>query len=136
MFSKEGVTSGDDDRLGVLFRTRTTDELADEHHRAITHAGVADLLVDPVVRHLDVFSEQILFWDSDTSEVHVAVLFSMETNLRTNVTALNAREPVVVFVLDLYQEGMDSVVLSLDDGLGKDYGVVGNKREFSRPVLP
>ena len=81
----------------------------------------------PAIRHLYILGEKVVLWHPDTSQVHVTVLFSVKTNFRADVASFDPRQPVVVTVFDLDQEGEHSVFFSLDGGLSKDYGIVGQE---------
>ena len=102
LFAEEGVASGYNDRLGIVFGSCTSDQLSDEHHRAVANPGVAHLSQLSLVCHLHVLSEEVVFGYSHMSEVHIPIFLGMEAYLRANVAALDARQPVIVFVFDVH----------------------------------
>ena len=135
LFPEEGVSGGDYDSLSIHFSSCTAQHFPDEHHSAITDARVAYLLVLSAVSHLHILGQHVLFGYSYVPEVHVSVLFAMETKFRADIATFNSGQPVVVFVFDRYQERMYSIVFAFDDGLSKDHSMSGDKRQLSWPVF-
>ena len=114
---------------------RAADYLSNKHHSPVAYPRVAHLLELSAVRNLDVFGEKVLLGHSHTPQIHKPVFLGVEANFRSDVSALDARQPVIVLILDLHQKGQNSVVFALDPGLRKDYGVISQERQLSRPVL-
>ena len=105
------------------------------HHGAIADSGITNDLKFSFAADLHIFVEEVILGHTDVRKEHVTVLFCMETQLRTDITTSNSRHPIVICILDLNQEGIDTFRLSIDYGLGKHYSIVGKEGELSRPIL-
>lgn len=105
------------------------------HHGAIADSGITENLELSIVADLHVFIEQVVLRDADIGKEHISVLFCVETELRANISSSNSRHPIVISILDLNQERIDTFRLSIHDGLSEYHGIVRKEGELSRPVL-
>ena len=135
LFSEHGVSGWNDDGLSKQFRTYITDDFSNIHHCSIAYPSISYLFEFSTIRYLSILCKEVIFGNSDTSKVEIAILFGMETNFRSNVASFDSWKPIIVFVFDWNQERIYSIIFSIDDCLSKDHSMVGKEWYFSRPIF-
>ena len=82
-------------------------------------------LEDAVSINIAVLAEHVDARNSDIVEPQNSIVNTIYTKLDAHITALDTWHQVHVFVSDRHQEGIDTLVLSIDDGLSEDDSHVG-----------
>jgi hypothetical protein len=105
------------------------------HHSTIADSGITNDLKISFLADLHVFGEKVVLGNANVGKEHIAIFFCVETELRANISSSNSRHPIIIGIFDLNQERINTLRLSIDDGLSEYHGIVGKERKLSRPVL-
>lgn len=79
------------------------------HHSAIADSRITNDLEFPIITDLHIFGEKVVLRDTNIRKEHIPVLLRVETELRANISSSNSRHPIIVSVLDLDQERINTL---------------------------